>query len=120
MSQALTRYDALYQSLRSRRRRPETLRGLDSLAGHMGMRIRYSRITLRYLRRQAEMVDVLEPSMRNHSDRALDQLVADLREVFHRGRQDDDAVRRSLAAIREVARRETGEEPYIVQLMGAL
>src|SRR5690606_22595051 len=51
---------------------------------------------------------------------ALDQLVSDLREVFHRGRQDEETVRRSLASIREVARRETGEEPYIVQLMGAL
>ncbi len=120
MSQALTRYDALYQSLRSRRRRPETLRGLDSLAGQMGLRLKYGRVSLRYLRREAEQVDTLEPAMRNHSDRALDQLVMDLREVFHRGRQDDDTVRRSLAAIREVARRETGEEPYIVQLMGAL
>src|SRR5690606_18191598 len=51
---------------------------------------------------------------------ALDQLVSDLREVFHRGRQDEETVRRSLASIREVARRETGESPYIVQLMGAL
>ena len=120
MSQVLTRYDALYQSLRSRRRRPETLRGLDSVAGHIGMRVMYGRVSLSYLRRQAEAVDALDKPMRNHSDRALDQLVSDLREVFHRGRQDEETVRRSLASIREVARRETGESPYIVQLMGAL
>jgi preprotein translocase subunit SecA len=120
MSQTLTRYDALYQSLRSRRRRPETLRGLDSVAGHLGMRVRHGRVSLAYLRREAEAVATFEPAMRNHSDRALDHLVGELREVFHRGRQEDDTVRRALAAIREVARRETSEEPYIVQLMGAL
>ena len=84
------------------------------------MRVKHGRITLRYLRRQAELVDTHEKAMRNHSDRALDHLVTELREVFHRGRQDEETVRRSLAAIREVARRETGEEPYIVQLMSAL
>ncbi len=120
MSQIVTRYHALYESVASRRRRPETYRGLDLVANHMAVRLRHRKVSVRYLRREAEAVDALAPEFRNHSEAALDEAVRTLRETFLRGRQDEAALRRAVAAVREVARRETGEEAYIVQLMGAM
>ncbi len=120
MTQAVTRYQALYASVQSRRARPPTHKGLDLLAAQVGMRVRHRRVTLSWLRSQAEQADRLSPEMRNCSEAALDDVLSRLREGFLRGTRDDEHVRRSLAAVREVARRDTGEEAYIVQLMGAL
>ncbi len=120
MSQALTKYQVLFDSVGSRRRRPVHLTGLDRVVARAGVAIRAAKINLAWLRRQAEIVDGFEPSMKNHSDAALGEVLSDLRAVFVRGRQDEDVVRRGLAAVREAARRETGESAYIVQLMGAL
>ncbi|MBX3358297.1 MAG: hypothetical protein KF745_07700 [Phycisphaeraceae bacterium] len=120
MSQAVTRYNAIFESVRSRRRRPESHKGLDSFAAHTAMVLRNRRISLSFLRRQAEAIDRLEPAMRHHSEAALDDRLRTLREVFVRGRQDDETLHHAFAAAREVGRRETGEEAYIVQLMGAL
>lgn len=120
MPQALTRYQALYQSVRSRRRRPPTHMGLDAAASWIGVKARSSRVTLGFLRREARAVDAMAPEIRNFSEAALDEAVSDLREVFVRQRQNDQTVRRGLALVREVARRQTGEEAFIVQLMGAM
>ena len=62
----------------------------------------------------------LAPQMRSMSDAALEDHITTLRELFIRRRQDEDAVRRALAGVREVARRVTGEEPFPVQIMAAL
>lgn len=120
MSQALTRYHVLYESVLSRRRRPEMLKGLDRAAAWSGMKVRHRRATLGWLRRQAEAVDALAPEARGCSDAALDDRLREMRERFVRQRADDESVRRALALIREVARRETGEEAFVVQLVGAL
>jgi len=120
MSQTVSRYHALFESLRSRRRRPENRKGLDLIAAHATMKLRNARVTLRWLRAQAEQIDTLSPDLRTHSDRALDDVVRTVRESFIRGRADDEMVRRAFACVREVARRATGEEAYIVQLMGAM
>ncbi len=120
MSQSVTRYHALFESLRSRRRKPENRKGLDLLAAHAGMKLRSAKVTLRWLRTQAEQIDTLAPDLRTHSDRALDDVVRTVRETFVRGRADDESLRRAFACVREVARRATGEEAYVVQLMGAL
>lgn len=120
MSQALTRYHALFESLRSRRRRPVDHKGLDRLASRLGVKIRNAKVTLAWLRREAEQIDALSPEIRASSDGVLDQQIAEVRDVFVRGRQTDAEVRRALALTREVARRITTEEAYIVQLMGAL
>ncbi|MCK6478202.1 MAG: hypothetical protein L6Q35_15380, partial [Phycisphaerales bacterium] len=40
--------------------------------------------------------------------------------AFARADQKPEQVRAGLAIVREIARRETGEEAYLVQLMGAL
>ena len=120
MNQALSRYHALYESLQSRRAKPVLHKGLDRVAGRLLMRLKTGRITLGFLEREAAKIDALEPEARGLSDGALDERMAEVREAFVRGRQDDEAVRRALALTREVARRETGENPFHVQIMGAL
>jgi preprotein translocase subunit SecA len=116
----VTRYHALYESLRSRRRRPESPKGLDAAWAYARMKLRTGRVTLGYLRAEAEATDRLAPDLRTHSDAALAEVVRECRESFLRGRTGVELVRRGFACVREVARRETGEEAYIVQLMGAL
>jgi preprotein translocase subunit SecA len=120
MTQALTRYSALYDSITSRRRRSEVPRGLDAIAARAGLAVRNSKVTRAWLRRQAEQTDALAPALRNHSDAALNDLITQTREDFVRGRHSEAAVRQGLALTREIARRLTGEEAYVVQLMGAL
>jgi preprotein translocase subunit SecA len=120
MSQALTRYNALYDSIRSRRRRSELPRGLDLLTARVSLAVRSRKISRAWLAAQAGMIDALSPSIRNHSEGALDAAIAETREAFIRDRRDDELVRRGLALTREVARRATGEEAFRVQLMGAL
>jgi preprotein translocase subunit SecA len=120
MTQALTRYNALFDSIRSRRRRPELPRGLDAIAARASVAAHNRRITVTALRRAAEAVDVLSTQVRSYSEAVLDANIAEIREQFVRGRHEAEAVRRALALIREVARRQTGEEPFIVQLMAAL
>jgi preprotein translocase subunit SecA len=120
MSSTVTRYHALFESLRSRRRRPENPKGLDVLAALTRMKLRTRGVTLGWLRAEAELIDALAPDIRNHSEAALNEIIREARELFVRGRQDAGIVRRAFAIVREVARRDTGEEAYIVQLMGAL
>lgn len=135
MSQALTRYQSLYLSLLSRGRREPAPTGLDRIAAGFKLRRSTRLLNVAWLRAEAERVHLLEPSMRGHSERALDAVVAEVREQMMRagagvgGRAaakgigseaDRELVRKALAVIREVARRATGESAYIVQLMGAL
>ncbi|MFN7021761.1 MAG: hypothetical protein ACK4WH_10600, partial [Phycisphaerales bacterium] len=120
MSQIVTRYHALFESVRSRRRRPPNYRGLDLAAAYVGMKLRHRRISLAWLRSEAERTDALAADLKTHSDAALNDVVRQTREAFVRGRVDDEMVRRAFALVREVGRRETGEEAYIVQLMGAM
>ena len=120
MSQALTRYHALFESLRSRRVKPKVPTGVDMAFGRVLMRAKNRRINLAWLTDQAQQIDLLSPEFRNCSDGVLDEHITRAREVFVRGRADEEAVRRALALTRETARRITGEEPYLVQLMGAL
>jgi preprotein translocase subunit SecA len=120
MTQALTRYNALFDSIRSRRRRPEIPKGLDAVASRIGVEVRNRQVSLAWLRAQAEQIDALSPQIRNSSEAVLDANISDIRELFVRGRHDHEVVRRALALVREVARRQTGEEPFVVQLMAAL
>ena len=120
MSQALTRYHALFESLRSRRARPQVDTGADRIAGRAIMRLKNRRFSIGYLREEAAAVDALAREMHDTSEAALDDIIERIREDFVRNRQNDESVRRALAAAREVARRVTGEEAYVVQLMGAL
>ncbi|NUQ51766.1 MAG: hypothetical protein HUU19_03620 [Phycisphaerales bacterium] len=120
MSQALTRYHALFESLRSRRVKPKVPSGVDMAFGRVLMRAKNRRINIPWLRDQAQQIDLLAPEIRNCSDGVLDEHITRARELFVRGRADEESVRRALAFTREAARRITGEEPYVVQLMGAM
>jgi len=120
MTSAVSRYNVLFESLRSRARRPEVNKGLDGIVARMRTRAQQRAVSLKWLEREAGKVVALRDEVRNHSEAALDEAVGDIRERFVRGRQDNAAVNRALALVREVARRETGEEPFKVQVMGAL
>lgn len=120
MSQALTQYHALYESVRSRRVRPVIPRGLDLVAARAGMMLRHARTRRAFLGVQARAADAHAHELHSYSEAALDDEIGRVREVFRRARQDDGAVARALALVREVARRATGEEAYPVQLLGAL
>jgi preprotein translocase subunit SecA len=120
MSQALTQYQALYASYRSRRVRPHVWKGADKLAALAGMSFRYSRTRLPALWDHVGLIEVQAPELRHFSEAALDNEIELTRDVFARRRQDMAAVRRGLALVREVARRASGEEAYPVQLLGAL
>lgn len=120
MSQVLTRYSVLFDSYRSRRVRPPVHKGLDVVASRVGTVLTHVKARASCLLREAHATDLLAPEMRGMSEGALDAAIAEVRERFVRGRHDTACVRRALACVREVARRITGEEAYVVQLMGAL
>jgi preprotein translocase subunit SecA len=120
MSQTLTRYNALFDSVRSRRRRAPVPKGLDAIAVRAQVAVRNRKVTLRWLRDQAGRIDALGPEARSLSEAALDDRLTEVREAFVRGKHGPELVRRGLALVREVARRQTGEEPFVVQLMAAL
>lgn len=120
MTQSLTRYHALYESVRSRRQKPEHARGVDALAARALMKWRERGVSLRWLRAEAEAIAAAAPPIRAYSDAALAEAIREVSGLFVRQRQDASAVRRALALVREAARRETGEEAFVVQLMGAL
>jgi preprotein translocase subunit SecA len=120
MSQALTKYHVLFESLRSRRQRPVVYKGIDRWASRFGVLIRHRRTSLPFLREQAALVIAHGPELRSFSEGALDHEIERLREFFLRGRQDQPIVNRAFAAVREVARRATNEEAFPVQIMGAM
>ncbi len=121
MSQAVSKYHALYESLLSRRSKPVLPTGLDRVYGRLAMKLRNRKVSLEYLRAEAEASDRIHATeIRELSEQSLADQIATVRAAFVRGRQDQTALRRALALVREVARRETGEDPYIVQQMGAL
>lgn len=119
-AQSVTRYQALWESVRSRRIRPEVAKGLDKVSTRFSARLKNRRTSLGFLLAEAERVDAISPEVRNHSEAALDESVREVREAVVRGAHDDATLRRAMALIREVARRETGEEAFLVQIAGAL
>lgn len=120
MSQAVTRYQALWESVRSRRARPRMAQGLDKVTTRAAARLKNRRTALGFLLAEAGRIDALRGEMRGFSEAALDESIREVREAVVRGRRDDATLRRAMALIREAARRETGEEAFIVQLAGAL
>lgn len=120
MSQSLTQYHVLFESMRSRRVKPVVYKGADRIASRLGVTLRNRSTALPFLQRHARLVMEFAPEFRSFSEGALDHEIESVRELFLRGRQDQSAVNRALALIREVARRATGEEAFEVQLTGAL
>lgn len=111
---------ATWHTLRTRRRRIELLRGIDGMAHRWRSRLKHARTNLSYLSAEADAVVALEDQWKQFTEAQLDEKVAQVREWFARRRHERLQVREALATVREVAHRERGEQPYQVQLMGAL
>ncbi|MGD1914802.1 MAG: hypothetical protein ACFCBV_01260 [Phycisphaerales bacterium] len=116
----LTRYEVMYQALRARQRKPAHYTGLDKVAVMARARADRLRVTRRSLMAEANRIDALRPGIFDLSESQLDESLRASREAFVRGRADDEQLRQALGLLREIARRETGQEPYVVQLAGAL
>jgi preprotein translocase subunit SecA len=119
-SQRFTQYTALYDSLRSRRLRPILPKGLDRAWVQGSVVLGGLAKSRAWFWEEARQTAALNTQYRSMSDGALAHEIELVREHFLRRRQSTQHVRHALAMVREIARRETGEEPYPVQLMGAL
>lgn len=117
---SLSRYHALFETVRARRRAVETLKGADQLVAWGALRLRQRRARLEALLGWAERVDAMAPRVRSLPESSLDREIESLRSAFVRGRVDHEQVLGAMAAVREVASRATGEEAYPVQIAGAL
>lgn len=121
MSQTPVQSDlALWTTLRIRRRHVDQPQGLDAKAGRWITRIKKSRKGMAFLNKQADAVLLHEPTVRELTDEQLDARIAEIRSIFATRKVDDDQLIAGAALVREVARRELGENPYKVQMMGAL
>jgi len=69
---------------------------------------------------RARKILALEKRFSSMDSAKLAAAAAQLRELFHRGRETDSDVDRAFALVREVAFREIGERPFAVQVAGAL
>jgi preprotein translocase subunit SecA len=111
---------SLWGNLRTRRRWHRQYKGIDALASRWGTRLKQSRLGVNFLRQQADLADASKASLNALSDDALDAQIIAIREVFARRTHKPEHVVTAMSLVREAARRELGEEPYPVQMMGAL
>jgi preprotein translocase subunit SecA len=95
--------------------------GLDGLAHRIvGMFKRRPGVLIRLLD-DARLVDEMQSKFDHCSDRILRERLAEYRSVVRRGaRGSEEVVFPALAALREVAHRQLGMRPYVVQLAGSL
>ena len=95
-------------------------RGLDAFwdAG-VGMAMRLVPRQQRFLR-QAEAVLALETQFSDMGSGKLREVAEQLREAFRRHRDSEEDLCQAFALVREVAMRQIGERPFLVQVAGAL
>ena len=110
----------LWDALRTRRRHTDPKRGLDAAAYRWQTRFKHARVGLTKLQREAQEIVALDKYWSTLTDEDLNEKITSLREVFARRNHKPNDIRTAMAAIREVANRESGEKPYMVQIMGAL
>ena len=94
-------------------------RGLDAVwdagAGLMSRCVPRRR---QFLRRATRVLQ-LEKQFSDLPNAKLQEAVERLREIFRRGRDTKDDLDRAFALVREVAARQIGERPFLVQVAGA-
>ncbi len=73
----------------------------------------------RFLRRAARVV-ALQKQFENLSDAKLRETAQEFRDLFRLGRETPADLDRAFALVREVAVRQIGERPFLVQVAGAL
>ena len=88
----------------------------DAAAGYIQQAVPRSRI---FLHRAAEVL-AMESTFTKLTDQALREECLALREQFLRGRETPAIVKRAFAVVREVAFRQIGERPFLVQVAGAM
>ena len=109
-----------YRPLDHREPKP-LLKGLDAAVNQWIGRFERRKKVLDDLRADAEEIDRLAAGVASLSDHVLRDRLAEYRAVFRRGgRGQEQALIPAFAAIREVAIRQIGLRPFLVQLMGAL
>jgi preprotein translocase subunit SecA len=75
---------------------------------------------LRGFMRQAARIVALEKEFKDLSGSRLREMAADMKGLFRCGREKPADVDRAFALVREVAFRQIGERPFLVQVAGAL
>ena len=75
---------------------------------------------LRQCMRRAARIVAMEKEFAEKTDARLREAAAEFRERFCRGRETPEDVERAFALVREVANRQIGERPFLVQVAGAL
>lgn len=94
--------------------------GLDAVwDGAVGIVGRVARRQQRFMR-CAEGVLSYEKHFSDMSDARLRETAGEFRDIFRCGREKDEDLLRAFALVREVAWRQLGERPYLVQVAGAM
>ncbi|MCY3811178.1 MAG: preprotein translocase subunit SecA [Gammaproteobacteria bacterium] len=75
---------------------------------------------LKRMGRTVTRINALEDAMRARSDDELKALTDEFRQRFDAGESLDDLLPEAFAAVREASRRNSGERPYDVQLVGGI
>jgi len=75
---------------------------------------------LRQCMRRAARVVAMEKEFAGKTDARLREAAAEFRERFRRRRETSEDLERAFALVREVANRQIGERPFLVQVAGAL
>jgi preprotein translocase subunit SecA len=106
--------------LAGRPKSAELPKGLDAMWDAAGGMIRKLQPLRQRFLNMAKRVLSLESQYKDVSDGKLREQARQFREIFLRGRETRDMLFRAFALVREVAHRQRGEKPYLVQVAGAL
>ena len=106
--------------LAQRRSGAELPRGLDAAWDRAGGILQRFRPRRRNFIERAQAVLALEKTYRDASDAKLREESQQMRELFRRGREKPADLTTAFAIVREVAARQLGERPYLVQVAGAM
>ena len=107
-----------WRMLRQRSGGEELAKGLDAVwDGAIGIG-RHFKPTRRRFLSQAEQVMAMAGQFVEMTDARLQEETRSLLELYRRGRDKQEDLLRAFAMIREVASRQIGERPYLVQVAG--
>ncbi|MEM9416370.1 MAG: hypothetical protein AAGA29_12975 [Planctomycetota bacterium] len=110
----------IWRDLAYRHRAKDLPKGLDAW-WHAGVGRLRQRLPRRVkLLAQARRVCAMSAQCANLNQRTLKEQIAEMREAYRRGRDDDAALLRAMALIREAAKRTLEMEPYPVQVAAGL
>jgi preprotein translocase subunit SecA len=109
-----------WRMLAQRRSGQELPRGLDAAWDRAGGVIQRLIPRRKNFLARAQLVVDLEKELAGRADAKLREQAMAMRDLFRRGRQTPGDLIRAFALVREVATRQLGERPYLVQVAGAM